>query len=224
MTAAQMKRRKREICERFMNPPNVPKAGQHSNRKSANTAASHIRIPSTRRELVNRQWSSRRLVLAKPILIPRRLIGDKGYDRDALDRTPAELGIEMIAPKRSNQRPENITQDGRPLRRNKTRWIVERSCLAGQPSPTAHMAGRTPCAFRCLRHSRLPYDCTPSSSTLVLIQTFRTALGRGRRGKLMNAGLAKKIASGRSLFARGRCCRRTRSIRAVAQMHGLSRL
>ena len=48
---------------------------------------------------------------------PKRLIGDKGYDSDALDQTLAELGIEMISPHRSNRRPENLTQDGRPLRR-----------------------------------------------------------------------------------------------------------
>lgn len=58
---------------------------------------------------------------------PKRLIGDKGYDSDALDQTLAELGIEMISPHRSNRRPENLTQDGRPLRRYRRRWIVERT-------------------------------------------------------------------------------------------------
>src|SRR6476646_11260649 len=41
---------------------------------------------------------------------PKRLIGDKGYDSDALDQTLAELGIEMISPHGSNRRPENLTQ------------------------------------------------------------------------------------------------------------------
>ncbi len=59
--------------------------------------------------------------------IPRRLVGDKAYDSDALDETMAERGIEMIAPHRSNRKPENVTQDGRPLRRCKRRWLVERT-------------------------------------------------------------------------------------------------
>lgn len=58
---------------------------------------------------------------------PERLIGDKAYDCDALDDALAELGIEMISPHRRNRRPENQTQDGRPLRRYRHRWIVERT-------------------------------------------------------------------------------------------------
>jgi transposase len=58
---------------------------------------------------------------------PQRLIGDKAYDDDALDETLAQLGIEMIAPHRANRRAENVTQDGRPLRRYKRRWKVERT-------------------------------------------------------------------------------------------------
>ncbi len=56
---------------------------------------------------------------------PRRLIGDKAFDSDALDAQLAELGVEMIAPHRSN-RTKTITQDGRPLRRYRRRWKVER--------------------------------------------------------------------------------------------------
>lgn len=67
------------------------------------------------------------LALADEAVQPQRLIGDKGYDSDALDCTLAELGIEMISPHRSNRRPENVTQDGRPLRRYRKRWIVERT-------------------------------------------------------------------------------------------------
>jgi transposase len=58
---------------------------------------------------------------------PQRMIGDKAYDCDALDAALAELGIEMIAPHRSNRREESRTQDGRPLRRYKRRWKVERT-------------------------------------------------------------------------------------------------
>jgi len=59
--------------------------------------------------------------------VPERLIGDKAYDNDALDEKLAEQGIEMIAPHRSNRKEENKTQDGRPLRRYKRRWKVERT-------------------------------------------------------------------------------------------------
>lgn len=58
---------------------------------------------------------------------PERLIGDKAYDSDPLDVLLLDLGIEMIAPHRANRRPENRTQDGRPLRRYRHRWIVERT-------------------------------------------------------------------------------------------------
>jgi transposase len=57
--------------------------------------------------------------------IPERLIGDRAYDADPLDEALAELGIEMIAPhRRGRKRPK--TQDGRPLRRYKRRWKIER--------------------------------------------------------------------------------------------------
>uniref|UniRef100_UPI0012F72101 transposase n=1 Tax=Deinococcus apachensis TaxID=309886 RepID=UPI0012F72101 len=56
---------------------------------------------------------------------PRRLIGDKAYDSDPLDAELAALGVEMIAPNRKNRKQK--TQDGRPLRRYKRRWKVERT-------------------------------------------------------------------------------------------------
>ena len=58
---------------------------------------------------------------------PERLIGDKAYDSDKLDASLAAKGVEMISPHRSNRKPENQTQDGRPLRRYKRRWTVERT-------------------------------------------------------------------------------------------------
>jgi hypothetical protein len=46
--------------------------------------------------------------------LPTRLIGDRGYDSDALDETlMTTYGIEMIA----TPRRRHITQDGRCLRR-----------------------------------------------------------------------------------------------------------
>jgi transposase len=58
---------------------------------------------------------------------PERLIGDKAYDSDPLDEKLAvEYGIEMISPHRLRRRKRPKTQDGRPLRRYKHRWKVER--------------------------------------------------------------------------------------------------
>ena len=57
--------------------------------------------------------------------LPARLIGDQAYDSDRLDRDlAASYGIEMIAPHRGERRTP--TQDGRPLRRYRRRWRVER--------------------------------------------------------------------------------------------------
>ena len=56
---------------------------------------------------------------------PERLIGDKAYDSDPLDEELATAGIEMIAPHRCN-RKKPATQDGRPLRRYRRRYKVER--------------------------------------------------------------------------------------------------
>lgn len=57
--------------------------------------------------------------------LPARLIGDKAYDSDALDaELRQEYGIELIAPHKCNRLIP--TQDGRPLRRYRRRWKVER--------------------------------------------------------------------------------------------------
>jgi transposase len=59
---------------------------------------------------------------------PARLIGDKAYDSDPLDvKLAVEYGVELIAPHRLGwRRKRQKTQDGRPLRRYKRRWKVER--------------------------------------------------------------------------------------------------
>jgi transposase len=55
--------------------------------------------------------------------LPEKLMGDKAYDSDPLDRhLDEEYGIEMIAPNRENR---SKTQDGRALRRRLRRWVVE---------------------------------------------------------------------------------------------------
>ena len=59
--------------------------------------------------------------------MPERIIGDKAYDSDPLDGAMEDEGVELIAPHRANRKPENTTQDGRPLRRYKRRWTVERT-------------------------------------------------------------------------------------------------
>jgi len=56
---------------------------------------------------------------------PERLIGDRAYDSDPLDARLRQQGIEMIAPHKVNRRKAR-TQDGRPLRRYRKRWKVER--------------------------------------------------------------------------------------------------
>ena len=57
--------------------------------------------------------------------LPERLIGDRAYDSDPLDKQLKQQGIEMIAPHRRNRKKKK-TQDGRKLRRFKRRWKVER--------------------------------------------------------------------------------------------------
>ena len=58
--------------------------------------------------------------------VPEKIIGDRAYDSDKLDKSLAqERGIELIAPHRNNRVKSN-TQDGRALRRYKRRWKVER--------------------------------------------------------------------------------------------------
>ena len=56
---------------------------------------------------------------------PERVIGDKAYDSDRLADELRNDGIELIAPHRRNRKHK--TQDGRPLRRYKRRWTVERT-------------------------------------------------------------------------------------------------
>jgi transposase len=57
--------------------------------------------------------------------LPDRLIGDKAYDSDRLDEhLMNEYGIELIAPHSLRRRTR--TQDGRPLRRKRRRWKIER--------------------------------------------------------------------------------------------------
>ena len=58
--------------------------------------------------------------------VPEKIIGDRAYDSDKLDKQLVEeRGVEMIAPHRINRR-KAPTQDGRILQRYRKRWKVER--------------------------------------------------------------------------------------------------
>ena len=56
---------------------------------------------------------------------PSRLLGDKADARDPWEEACREVGVEGMAPPRSN-RPPPRPQDGRPLRRDQRRWKIER--------------------------------------------------------------------------------------------------
>lgn len=58
--------------------------------------------------------------------LPQKVIGDRAYDSDKLDKKLAEeRNVELIAPHKSN-RVKLATQDGRKLRGYKRRWKIER--------------------------------------------------------------------------------------------------
>ena len=58
--------------------------------------------------------------------IPKRLIADRAYDSDLHRIHLARRGIELVCPHRKNRvRPP--LQDGRPLRRYRRRWKIERT-------------------------------------------------------------------------------------------------
>lgn len=58
--------------------------------------------------------------------VPSRLIYDRAADSDPLRERLAALNIELICPHRKG-RVRPATQDGRPLRRYRQRWIIERT-------------------------------------------------------------------------------------------------
>jgi len=58
--------------------------------------------------------------------VPEKVIGDKAYDSDPLDKRLAEeRGVQMIAPHKDNRCRASM-QDGRALRRYRKRWKIER--------------------------------------------------------------------------------------------------
>jgi len=57
---------------------------------------------------------------------PEYLVGDRGYDSNALRRALLRKGIRPVFPARSCSK-HALCQDGRGLRRYNKRWIVERT-------------------------------------------------------------------------------------------------
>jgi len=57
---------------------------------------------------------------------PQRLIADRAYDSDPHRERLAQQGIELVCPHRKG-RKRTPTQDGRPLRRYRRRWKIERT-------------------------------------------------------------------------------------------------
>jgi transposase len=93
----------------------------HDHRRSSGTPGRHPRRGARPHEV--------RLVhatLAERFVrqLPVRLIGDNAYESDRLDAELARRGVELIAPHRRTGKQR--TQDGRPLRRYRRRWKVER--------------------------------------------------------------------------------------------------
>jgi transposase len=77
--------------------------------------------------------SPHEVTLIEPLLerrrlrrLPRRLIYDLAADSDPLRVRLKRRGVELVCPHRSN-RVQPATQDGRPLRRYRRRWKIERS-------------------------------------------------------------------------------------------------
>lgn len=58
--------------------------------------------------------------------VPDRLIYDRAADSDPLRERLAKRDIELVCPHRKS-RVRPATQDGRPLRRYRKRWIIERT-------------------------------------------------------------------------------------------------
>jgi len=83
--------------------------------------AVHIASAAPHEVTLVRETLQRRFLHARP----KRLIGDRAYDSDALDYELQQNGIEVISPHRFN-RVKPKTQDGRPLRRYTKRWRIER--------------------------------------------------------------------------------------------------
>lgn len=62
----------------------------------------------------------------RPRKRPERVIADKGYDSNKVRKSLTDKGIAPVIPARSNNK-RATHQDGRPMRRYRKRWKVERT-------------------------------------------------------------------------------------------------
>jgi transposase len=97
---------------------------------------------------------------------PEKLIGDRAYDSDELDSDLSDYGVEMIAP--HNPRRKTKTQDGRPLRRYRRRWHVER--LFAWMLRFRRLVTRYEC------HARNFHAFTKLACIVILVRTARPLL------------------------------------------------
>ena len=81
--------------------------------KLAETTLASIRV---------RRWHR----AGRPRQKPKRVIADKGYDREGLRERLRRRGVPLLAPHRKN-RSKSRPEEGRALRRSKRRWTVERT-------------------------------------------------------------------------------------------------
>jgi transposase len=94
---------------------------------------------------------------------PEKLIGDRAYDSDELDDDLRDYGVEMISPHRARRKTK--TQDGRPLRRYRRRWHVER--LFAWMLRFRRLVTRYEC------HARNFYAFTKLACIVILVRTAR---------------------------------------------------
>ena len=86
---------------------------------------------------------------------PDKLIGDKAYDSDPLDRECEALGVTLIAPhKRNRVKPK--TQDGRPLLGNPHLALpINRKRTKIRPDTSCALKPDTLCALYSALYTRL---------------------------------------------------------------------
>ena len=88
--------------------------------QSSLPVAIHVASASPHEITLVEETIAQRFTRATPV----RLVADKAYDSDPMDRKLTNI-TELIAPHKANRKRKK-TQDGRSLRRMKRRWKVER--------------------------------------------------------------------------------------------------
>jgi transposase len=111
---------------------------------------------------------------------PEKLIGDRAYDSDELDADLRDYGVEMIAP--HNPKRKTKTQDGRPLRRYRRRWHVER--LFAWMLRFRRLVTRYEC------HARNFSAFTKLACIVILLRTARPRRNPRYRPQILATGLS----------------------------------